>query len=143
MAANSNKTGAAPQFGDFAKFFGDFKLPNLDYNGVFSSYRRNIEALSSANQVINEGLQAVTRRQVELVKNNIEDMLGATRELWTTASPEAQAGKQAQLTKHLIEKTLVHVRELAEMASRSGFEAYDILNKRAVDSFEETAKSVK
>ena len=124
MAANSNKNGSA-QFADFTKFFGDFKLPNFDYNNVFASYRRNIEALSTANQVVTEGFQAVTKRQVEQVKSNIEDLLSATRDLWTTTSPEAQASKQANLAKHMIEKTLVHVRELAEMASKSTFEAYD------------------
>ena len=143
MAANSKTGNGAPQYGEFLKFFGDFKLPNFDYNGVFSSYRRNIEAISTANQVINEGVQAVTRRQVELVKNNIEDMLSVTRDLWTTTSPEAQASKQASLAKHLVEKTIVHVRELAEMASKSSFEAYDILNRRVVDSIDETAKAAK
>ncbi len=142
MAANSNKNGTA-QFADFTKFFGDFKLPQFDYNSVFSIHRRNIEALSTANQVVNEGFQAVTKRQVEQTKSNIEDLLSAVRDLWTTTSPEAQAAKQANLAKHLVEKTIVHVRELAEMASKSSFEAFDVVNRRVVDSLEEGSKNAK
>ncbi len=147
MATNQqgNSAKSAP-FGDFYKFFGDFKAPNfpsVDYNSYFSIYRRNIEAISAANQAVSEGFQAVARRQVELVKNQIEELLSSSREIMTNSNPEAQTAKQLQLAKRMTEKAFTHVRELAEMASKSNIEAFDIVNKRVVQGIEEVGKATK
>jgi phasin family protein len=129
-------------YNEFFKTFGEFK--GMDFNAIFNVTRKNIEAAANVNQVISDSMQAITRRQVEIMKSNIEDMLNASKDIWatTSASPQDSAGKQADAAKHLIEKGLGYTREIVEMASKSGIEAMDVLNKRMVANMEDISTIV-
>ena len=48
---------------DVQKMMGEFKLPNVDVDAVVAAQKKNIEALTSANQLAVEGMQAIARRQ--------------------------------------------------------------------------------
>jgi len=142
MATNNSKT--AP-FADFFKFFNAdaFKASPIDMNSVFSIYRRNIEAISAANQAVTEGFQAIVRRSVEIAKANAEEALSTSREFMSNTSPEAKVAKSTEVTKNLVEKSFDNVREMAELAAKSNVTAYDIVNKRIVQSFDELSNVTK
>ena len=44
---------------DVTKFFADFRYKPFDVESVMAAQRRNIEALSQANQAAAEGMQAL------------------------------------------------------------------------------------
>lgn len=125
---------------DVFKVFGDFKTPAFDFNSLFELQRRNVEAFAAANQVVAEGVQAIARRQAEVVRNNVDTVLNASKDLVAGGSPEINVEKQAALTKNLFEKSLANAREVSEMVTKSSFEAFDLLNKRASESIEELGK---
>lgn len=124
-------------YNEVFKIFGDFKTPAFDFNSLFEVQRRNIEALTAANQVVAEGAQAIARRQAEVLRNNVDSMLSASKEMVSGGTPEITVEKQANLTKALFEKSLANAREVSEMVSKSSFEAFDLLNKRAAESVDE------
>lgn len=119
------------------KIFGDFKTPAFDFNSLFEVQRRNIEALTAANQVVAEGAQAIARRQAEVLRTNVDEVLNASKTMVSGGAPEINVEKQATLSKALFEKSLSNAREVSEMVSKSSFEAFDLLNKRAAESFDE------
>ncbi len=121
--------------------FADMFKNAFDYNQLFSTQRRNIEALSAANQAIVEGAQAISRRQAEVVRENVEDFLKASKELMTGGSPETSLTRQSELAKTIFENTLSNMREVTEMATKSGFEAFDVLNKRTAETLEEISRA--
>jgi phasin family protein len=121
--------------------FADLFKSALDLNQLFSTQRRNIEALSAANQVVVEGAQAISRRQAEVIRSNVEDVLKASKDLLTSGTPESNLSKQSEFAKTIFESTLSNLREITEMATKSGFEAFDVLNKRAAETLEEISKA--
>jgi phasin family protein len=121
--------------------FAEIFKQSFDMNQLFATQRRNIEALSAANQAIVEGAQAVSRRQAEAVRENVEKVLSASREMFNGGSPEAGLTRQAELTKTVFENALNNVREVTEMLTKSSFEAFDVLTERANKSIEELSKS--
>lgn len=121
--------------------FADLFKNTLDFNQLFSTQRRNIEALSAANQVVVEGAQAISRLQAEVIRTNVEDALKASKELLTTGTPETNLTKQADFAKSIFESTLSNLREVTEMATKSGFEAFDVINKRVAETLEEMGKA--
>jgi phasin family protein len=121
--------------------FADLFKNAFDFNQLFSTQRRNIEALSAANQAFVEGVQAVSRRQAEVIRENVEDLLKASKDIMTSGTPETNLSKQSELTKQIFENTLSNLREVTEMVTKSGFEAFDVLNKRAAESLEEISKA--
>ena len=121
--------------------FADLFKNAFDLNQLFSTQRRNIEALSAANQAVVEGAQAISRRQAEVIRTNVEDVLKASKDLLTSGTPDTNLTKQADFAKGIFESTLSNLREITEMATKSGFEAFDVLNKRAAETLEEISKA--
>lgn len=101
----------------------------FNYSGYADMQRRQFEALSEANQIMIEGAQAIFRRQAEIAQENTQNMIEASRELLSSSTPEAGLQKQAEFAKHLFENGVDNVREMSEVMTKSGFEAFDVLNK--------------
>jgi phasin family protein len=122
--------------------FAEFFKQSLDLNQLFATQRRNIEALSAANQAFVEGAQAISRRQAEIVRDHVENVMQASRSMMSGGTPDAASmSKQADIAKQLVENTLSNIREVTEMATKTSFEAFDVLNRRASESLEEISKA--
>lgn len=117
-------------FADAFKGLQDFKMPNVDFNGVFSMTRRNAEAFSAANQTVAEGLQKAAKRQAEIAQRSIEEALSFVREVTGSKSPEASAQKQAQFAQKAAEELVSNAREIMEIVSKSSTQASEVLSKR-------------
>jgi phasin family protein len=117
--------------------FTDMFKNTMDFSQIFSTGRRNMEALSSANQVVVESTQAIARRQAEVARANIDNALKVSKDLMTSGTPENAINKQSDLMKAFFENTLTNLREVSELVTKSSFEAFDVLNRRAAESLEE------
>jgi phasin family protein len=115
---------------DITKIIGEFKIPGVDMDGLVSSQRKNIDALTQANKLAFEGLQAMFNRQVEIVRQSIEESTAVARQLVETGSPQDKAVRQTELTKEAFEQALANSRELSEIIAKSNSEAFELLNKR-------------
>jgi len=121
--------------------FSDMFKNTLDMNQIFSTGRRNMEALNEANQVVVESAQTISRRQAEVARANIDNALKVSKELLTTTTPETAISKQSDLLKAFFENTLSNLREVSELVTKSSFEAFDVLNRRTAESLEEISKA--
>ena len=121
----------------YNQMFSDMFKNTLDFNQFFSTGRRNIEALSAANQVVVESAQAISRRQAEVARANIDNALKVSKDLMTSGTPETSISKQSDLMKAFFENTLSNLREVSELVTKSSFEAFDVLNRRTAESLEE------
>jgi|SRR5690606_33623545 phasin family protein len=124
-------------FFDLTKVMADFRVPTLDVDAMVASQRKTIEALTQANQVAVEGVQAVARRQVEMARQTIEDLTGLFREIAQPGTPEEKLAKQAEAAKNALEKGIANARELAELVAKANTEAFDVLNKRVAEGLDE------
>ena len=121
--------------------FSEFFKNKFDFDQIVSTQRKNIETLSAATQIAVEGAQAVSRRQAEVIRSNVEDALKASKDLLTSGTPETNLTKQADFAKSFFESALSNLREVTEMVTKSGFEAFDIINKQAAENLETISKS--
>ena len=122
---------------DLTKMMRDYQVPGVDWQELMASQQKNVEALTKANQVLLEGAQAVIQREVEIMQKAMQEFAEASRELMQEGDPQAQAQKRLELAKASFETALHNMRELAEMAGRSNREALEMINKRAMESFDE------
>ncbi len=124
-------------FADAMKSFTEFKAPNFDMNQAVTFNRKNAEAASAATQAVAESVQAIARRQAELARAHVEKMLKTSREMLVNGSPEVNTTRQIELARSVFEGSLSNVRELSELVTKSGFEVFDVLNRRAAESLSE------
>jgi phasin family protein len=130
---------ARPTFFDFdvTKIMADFRFRPVDVEALMACQRRNIEALSQANQLAVEGMQAVAKRQIEIARQAIEDVSALLRDLAQPTSTEDRITKNAEYAKQMLEKSANHGREITMLATKAGTEAADVLRKRASEGLDE------
>jgi phasin family protein len=129
---------AMTDFGDFTKLFAELKFPAMpDMEAFVAASRRNIETLTAANKVALEGAQAVARRHMEIVQQNMAELTEAVRALSTTEAPQAKAAKQAEMLKHAYERSVANIKELSDLIQQSNNEALKLLHSRFTEAMDE------
>ncbi|HZT50922.1 MAG TPA: phasin family protein [Stellaceae bacterium] len=128
---------------DVGKMFAGLNFANFDVEGLISTQRKNIEALTQANQLAVEGVQAVTRRQVEIAREAFDEAQAVLREFTQPTAPEDRIAKNAELAKQAFEKGVANAKELGELVSKAHAEAFDVIAKRVTASFDEICEQAK
>ncbi len=122
---------------DFSKLMAQLKMPSVDAGQVAASYRKNVEAITSASQVAIAGMQAVSQRQAEILRESMEEYMRLLRELSSPASAQEAASKQAERARHAFETMLDHMREISEMITKTNNESLEVINKRVSEMLAE------
>lgn len=127
-------------YADVLKFWNDYKTPHVssfDIGTAIHSGRRTAEAVTAAGQTVVESYQTIARRQAELARAHVEKVLKSTKDMLVNGSPEINTTKQVELAKSVFETSLNNLREVSELVTKSGFEVFDVLNKRASEALSE------
>jgi phasin family protein len=127
---------------DLGKMMRDYQMPGVDWQELMASQQKNVTALTKANQVLMQGAQAVMQRQVEILQKAMSEAVEASQELMKEGDPQAGAEKRFELARASFEAAIKNMRELAELAAKSNQEALEVINKRAVESFDEIRKAL-
>lgn len=122
---------------DMTKMMQDLKVPGVDMKVLLDAQRKNIEALTNANQVVVQGMQAVAKRQSEILAQAMAEVSAAAQEIARAGDAQAMSAKQAELVRQAFEKAIANMRELAEMVTKSNQQAFELINKRVAESLEE------
>jgi phasin family protein len=126
---------------DISKYLGDFKVPGIDVDTIIANQRKNIEAVSQANRLAYDGLQAVVKRQIEILRQTLDEVALASKEITEPGTAQDKAAKQTELAKDAFERSLSNIRELSEMVAKANSEAFDLLNKRFTQSLDEVREA--
>ncbi len=122
---------------DITKMMADFKMPMVDMQQWMTISRKNIEAVSAANQLAVEGIQALIKRQAEIVQASIKDANSIVSEITAAGTPEDKILRQVELVKSAYENVISNTKELAEIAAKSNEEAIEVISGRVSDSLDE------
>src|ERR1700746_2323773 len=97
-----------PSFFDFdvTKMMANFRFRPFDVEALMACQRRNLEALTQANQLTVEAVQAVARRQIEIARQSVEDMSALLRDLTQPASTEDRIAKNTEYAKKILENNI-------------------------------------
>ena len=107
-------------FGDVTKMMEQFKMPGIDMTAIVQAQRKGIEALVEANKAAFESMQAMAKRQTEMMTEAMQGMQEAAK---SGAGGVTDPTKQAELVRKGFEKTLANMKELAEMARHAQSDA--------------------
>jgi phasin family protein len=129
-------------FPDINQLLAQFKVPGVDVNALMEPRRKEIEAVVAANRHAYEGMQQLAQRQTEMLKEALAEWQVAAKDMMSAQSPAAEPTKQVELGKQAVAKALENMRELAEMATRSQTQAFEIVNRRFHESLDELKKSI-
>lgn len=123
---------------DLRRSLQQLKLPQLDLGALIDSRRRDLEALLTAHDQAYRGIEAVTRRQVEMFSATLKALRAAA----TADTPPPQglterASQALQQAQEAYAQALANLKELAEISARSQQQVMDTLNKRLREGLRE------
>jgi phasin family protein len=119
-------------FGDVAKMLEQFKVPGIDMAAIAEARRKDIQALVDANKAAYEGMQALSRKQADMLAQTmkgIQDVAGG--------AGFGDPSKQTELVRKAVEKTLADMKELAELARNSQADMMSHISQRATEHMQE------
>lgn len=127
---------------DMMKMMSDLRVPGMDMQKMADMQRKNIEAVNQANQTAVECMQALSRRQMEILRDTMAETSTMMNELMAQGGPEDKLSRQTQLSQEAFERALAHMRELSDMVSKANTEAMEIMTKRVSESLAELREEV-
>jgi phasin family protein len=143
MAKTEKTEASANGFFDVTKAFGDFRLPGLDVEAIVAIQRKNLEALTQANQLAVEGVRALAQRQAEIAQQAFADA-SALFHAWTQpGAPEDRLAKNADAAKQAFEKGLANAHELSELTTKASTDVLSVITKRVSEGFDEARQYTK
>jgi phasin family protein len=129
--------------GEMSKLLSQFKVPEIDWQGLMATQQKNWAALGQANQKWLESAQVVMRHEVEMVQKAMAEAAEVSKSAMSERDPGAAAMKRLEHAKASFEKAIGSMRALSETASQSHQEAIDIIQRRAIESFDEIKAMIK
>ena len=137
MAKTEKTETSANGFLDVTKAFGDFRLPGLDVEAIVATQRKNLEALTEANQLAVEGVRALAQRQAEIAQQAFAEASALFREWTQPSAPEERLAKNVDAAKQVFEKGLADARELSELTAKASTDVFSVITRRVSEGFDE------
>jgi len=91
---------------EVGKLFAGFPFAGIDVEAVMASQRKNLEALTQANQLAVQGFQELAKRQVEFARTAMDEASAMVRGWSETGTAEERLQKQATFAKQALEKSV-------------------------------------
>lgn len=121
---------------DVTKMMGAFRMPTVDMESMMTTHRKNVEAMTKANQVAIDGMQTLVQRQMEIARQNMDEAMVAARDVMATNGNDGVT-KQADTAKASFERMLGQMKEMSDILSKSQSEAAEVVNARITDMMDE------
>lgn len=139
MAQDQNGAGKGFAFSpDFTSLFSSFPASiSESAKGFMEMQRRNMQALSEAQQNAMESWQALAQKQVKMVSQFVQDNADIAQQIMKEGTPEEKVARQAEIFKKAYETSVAQTQELATMVSQSSKETAEIVGRRFSASINE------
>jgi phasin family protein len=109
----------------------------LDFNQLTESARRDVQALVAANEVAHRSVEALVRRQVELLAQTIAQRQNDTWDLFTGKTAAQTASHQVDQAQEVLGQVISNAREMADAVSKSQVEMASIVKRRIQEGMED------
>lgn len=128
---------------DTFKAFKEAKLPWFDPELMFSSYKRNMNLITTTQQIAAETTKAVVQLQAQYIKDVLEQLSERTKQNISTISPEEKATQQSEATKASLDQAIDHARNVNTVIAKSNEKIIETVQKRFKEGVDESASMAK
>jgi phasin family protein len=124
-------------FYDLSKVFDGFRFGGFDVQAMAEAQRKNLEALTQANQLVIEGVRALVQRQSEIAQEAANGVSAVLRDWTQPGAPEDRMAKSIEAAKLAFERGIANTRELSEMGTKASADVFGVIERRLSEGFDE------
>jgi phasin family protein len=134
----------APQnFMDMFKKLGEqFQVPQFDMAKIMEHHQKNLDAMTRTWQAVAGGAGAIATKQREIMAAAVKDVTEHVQSYRPGGSPQEAMAKQAEFAKKAMEAALTNTRDIASLVQKSSGEAFQIVQSRMQESYQEIRSSI-
>lgn len=118
-----------------------FQMP--DFTAARDAISKNMQMLSSMNQVAVEFAQTSTRRNAEMVQKNTHKGFECARDAFASRSPEELHKVQSQYTSNMLESSCNQAKEMMEVGTKAAMEMLDMFKEAGQCTQHQSCQTVK
>ena len=122
---------------DLTKAWSLPEFPTINVEALLEVHRKNVVALTKANQIVFDGLTTLARRERDQFESLVDDYTKATSDVLTGTSIEERAATQVNAAGHIYASSVARFLELSDIAVKANVSAMDIMNSRVTEVFDE------
>jgi len=135
-----NKPQSGDPFSQFAAMFQQYQLPGVDVSAILEARRKDVEALTEANQAAFGGMQAIQDKQLEILRRALDDFQSIAQQL--ASSPTKPPVNPTDAVQKALHAALADMQDIAQKTQRTQTEAYAIVSKRMEEAVQELKTSL-
>lgn len=106
-------------------------LPKLDYEAFAAAQQRNFDTFGTVLKLFADGVQAVLGVQAAALEGSLKRGAEAATEALATKDVGVTIQKQIELAQISAQKTFALSKEVADIAAKTGTQAFTLLRERA------------
>ena len=122
---------------DLTKAWSIPMFPTLNVEALLDGHRKNVVAMTKANQIVFDGLKTLAQRERDVFKSTVDDYTTVSSDVLAGTSVQERATKQVDGAGHIYASSVARFLELSDIAVKTNFSAADILNARVTEMFDE------
>ena len=135
-----NKPQSGDPFSQFAAMFQQYQLPGVDVSAILEARRKDVEALTEANQAAFGGMQAIQGNQLEILRRALNDFQSIAQQL--ASSPTKPPVNPTDAVQKALHAALADMQDIAQKTQQAQTEAYAIVSKRMEEAVQELKTSL-
>lgn len=112
-------------------------FPTVDPDHLLAAQQRNVDAMTSAGQIMVDGAKAFALRQGEIMQATIEQWMASGQQAFVAKPVALKPADQLAEVKSTYEAAIANARELAEIAMRAQTDAMGVLSKCAAANLDD------
>ena len=104
-------------------------MPNIDMAAFGNMIKETTEAITSANQLISDTVQSITKRGTDSFQKNTSEMFNTIKESVSAGDAEQIRNCQQNYLKSTVENNINNAKEILDIPSKSSMEVLDTIGK--------------
>jgi phasin family protein len=104
-------------------------FPMLDADKMIAAQQRSLDALSSASQIVVDGVKAIAQRQNEMMQSSVDEWIATSQSALSAKPTEFRPADYIAKAKSAYEMAFTNAKELSEIAIKAQSEAVEVLTK--------------
>lgn len=119
------------------------KLPGVDTEAMMAAQRRNIEAMTSATQILSDGVKTFAQRQAEIVQTRMDEFAIAGEKVFKQDVKNVDAVAVIDEVKASYEKALSDMEELGSIMTQAQSDVMNVMKGCVMANFDDMKKLAK
>jgi len=104
-------------------------MPNMDLSALGNMVKETAETITSANQLISDTVQSITKRGSDSFQKNTSEMFNTMKESASAGDIEQITNCQQNYLKSTVENNINSAKEILDITSKSSMEVLDTIGK--------------